>query len=141
MNYEFGDRSDDKSRATKIRELFIAGSTIQEHAEYCIQQGIWTDSELRGMASREARNEVRAALGSLTPEGVPFAGPTPTRKDRVPVWRQMEFWSKQDFDYNYSAYKRRERENGRIATNIARVCEERFGAPPIFIEIEDEPNL
>lgn len=141
MNYEFGDRSDAKSRAAKIRELFVAGTTIHEHAEFCIEQGVWTDSEIRGMASIQARNEVRAALGVLTSEGVPFAGPTPTRKNSVPVWRQMAFWSKRDFDYNYSAYKRREHANGRVAANIARVCEERFGEPPTFIEIEDEPDL
>lgn len=140
MNYEFGDRSDAKSRAAKIRDLFVAGSTIHEHAELCIEHGVWTDSEIRGMASIQARNEVRSALGVLTPEGVPFAGPTPTRKDSAPVWRQMTFWSKRDFDYNYSAYKRRELSNARVAANIARVCEERFGVPPMFIEIENESN-
>jgi hypothetical protein len=140
MNYEFGDRSDAKSRAAKIRALFTKGSTIQEHAEFCIQQGVWTTSELRGLASIQARNEVRDALGILTEEGVPFAGPTARRKNHVPVWKQMAFWSKVDFDYNYSAYKRRERANGRVAANIARVCEERFGEPPNFIEIEDEPS-
>lgn len=141
MKYQFGDRSDDQSRAARIRQLFT-GSTIKDHTEYCIEQGVWTDSEIRGLASVQARNEVRAALNALTPEGVPFAGPTPTRRDSAPVWRQMAFWSKRDFDYNYSAYKRREQANGRVAANIARVCEERFGKPPIFLEPEeDEPEF
>jgi len=140
MKYEFGDRSEDKPRAALIRSLFVVGSTIQEHAERCVQEGVWTDSELRGMATIQARAEVRAALGQLTPDGVPFAGPTETRKGRAPVWRQMEFWSKRDFDYNYSEYRRREYANGRIAQNIARLCRERFGADPVYVEFEDEPE-
>jgi hypothetical protein len=142
MNYEFGDRSDDGSRARRIRELFVAGTTIAEHAEYCVHQGVWSDSELMGMASIRARDEVRAALGELTPDGVPFAGPTPQRKGRKPIWRQMDFWSKRDFDYNYTAYKRREAANGHVAENIARVCRERFGENPVLLtgeDIEDEP--
>jgi hypothetical protein len=138
MKYQFGDRSDDKSRASVIRSLFVVGSTIQEHTERCIENGAWTESELRGMASIQARAEVRDALGQITSEGVPFAGPTETRKEQSPVWRQMEFWSKRDFDYNYSEYKRRERANAKVATAIARVCRERFGEDPIFI---DEPSF
>jgi hypothetical protein len=135
MNYTFGDRSDEKSRAARIRSLFVVGSTIHEHAERCVEHGVWTESELRGMAAIQSRAEVRAALGQITPEGVPFAGPTETRKGRAPVWRQMEFWSKRDFDYNYSEYRRRERANGAAAMAIARVCRERFGDDPVYIEI------
>jgi len=142
MKYQFGDRSDDSSRAAKIRALFVKGSTIEAHAETCIDAGCWTQSELRAMAALQVRAEVRAALGKLTDDGVPFAGPTRTRKGGKPVWRQMEFWSKQDFDYNYSAYKRRARANDKVAQSIARVCRERFGSDPIFIEeIEDEPLI
>jgi hypothetical protein len=50
MKYSFGDVSDQKSRASKIRALFVVGSTIQEHTEHCIANGVWTDSELRAMA-------------------------------------------------------------------------------------------
>lgn len=171
MNYQFGDRSEESSRAQKIRALFTAGTTIQEHTEVCIRQDVWTQSELLGMASIQARAEVREALGQLTPEGVPFAGPTSQRrvvseeegaeseeeeseeeesekprakrKISAPIWRQMEFWSKRDFDYNYTAYKRRERQNAKIAGNIARVCRERYGEDPIDLgdyPIEDEPQ-
>ena len=140
MKYQFGDRTDERSRAQVIRALFTVGSTIQEHTEHCINEGVWSDSELRGMASQQARAEVRAALGLIREDGVPFAGPTETRKSKRPVWRQMEFWSKRDFDYNYYAYRRRERDNAKVAKAIARVCVERFGEEPVFIEaIEDEP--
>jgi hypothetical protein len=138
MKYQFGDRSNEESRAAKIRALFKPGTTIAEHAEYCLREGVCTESEILGMASRAFRNEVRAALGALTAEGVPFAGPTGTRKDQAPVWRQMEFWSKKDFDYNYSAYKRREMANGFVAGNIARLCLQRYGVEPTFIEGEPE---
>jgi hypothetical protein len=141
MRYQFGEPPQDKaSRAMKIREAFIPGSTIQEHTEHCINLGIWSESELRAMAAREARNEVRAALGAITAEGVPFAGATPTRKGGRPVWRQMQFWSKADFDYNYSQYRRRAKDNEKVAVAIARVCRERFGEDPTYYEIEDEPE-
>ena len=141
MSYEFGDRSESKSRASRIREAFVAGTTINAHTEYCLATlKIWTDSEIRGMASIQARAEVREALGVITTDGVPFAGPTPARDGHAPIWQQMEFWSKSDFDYNYSAYKRREVANARIAANIARVCEERFGEPPMLVDVEDEPE-
>jgi hypothetical protein len=147
MRYQFGDRSEEHSRAAQIRSLFIAGTTIAEHAELCVEKGIWTDSELRGMASMQARTEVREALGKIMPNGAPFAGPTPGRKEasdgknRVPIWKQMEFWLKVDFDYNYSAYKRRERANGNVAASIARVCIDRYGVEPNFIEEEEEPEV
>jgi hypothetical protein len=148
MKYSFGDISDAKSRSAKIRALFH-GATIQEHTEHCIDAGLWTESELRGMAAREAREEVRAALGEITEDGVPWAGPTRTHrappedeseasvqsgehKRRAPIWRQMDFWSKADFDYNYSAYKRRAHANDQVAENIARVCRERFGTNPEY---------
>jgi hypothetical protein len=86
------------------------------------------------MATIQARAEVRDALGAITAEGVPFAGPTATRKESLPVWRQMAFWSKRDFDYNFSAYKQRAQANDRIAQAIARVCRERFGSDPLYIE-------
>lgn len=141
MNYEFGDRSERSSRPKQIRELFVAGRTIGEHAEICIRSGVWTDSEILGMASIQARAEVRDALGQITADGVPFAGPTPLKKGRAPIWRQLEFWSKRDFDYNYTAYKRRERQNGAVALNIARVCRERYGEDPVDLgdyPLEDE---
>ena len=141
MNYQFGDRTSPESRAKLIRSLFVAGSTIQEHTEHCIEQKVWTKSEIRGMAAIQARNEVRDALGYITTGGVPFAGPTSTRKEvddgqrkrEVPVWRQMTFWSKRDFDYNFTAYQRRADANRDIAVNIARLCRERFGQDPIFL--------
>jgi hypothetical protein len=139
MTYQFGDRSDEKSRAAIIRSLFVVGSTIQEHAERCIENGVWTESELRGMAAIQARAAVRDALGQITPEGIPFAGPTATRRGRSPLWRQVDFWSKADFDYNFSEYKRREKANGKVAAAIARVCRERFGQDPTYIE--DEPEV
>jgi hypothetical protein len=145
MNYQFGDRTSPESRATQIRSLFVAGSTIQEHTEHCIEQKVWTKSEIRGMAAIQARNEVRDALGYITTDGVPFAGPTAARKDvddgkrqrEVPVWRQMAFWSKRDFDYNFTAYQRRANENHQIAENIARLCRERFGRDPVFLSDEE----
>ena len=110
-----------------------------------MRSDVWTESEILGMASLQAREEVRTALGQITAEGIPFAGPTQGHKGRAPVWRQCEFWSKADFDYNYTAYKKRSRQNDRIAANIARVCRERYGEDPIdlgdsFI-IEDEPDV
>ena len=145
MNYQFGDRTSPESRARRIRSLFVAGFTIQEHAEHCIQQSVWTKSEIRGMAAVQARNEVRDALGYITTDGVPFAGPTGTRKEvddgqrkrEVPVWRQMAFWSKRDFDYNFTAYQRRANANRQVAENIARLCRERFGRDPVFLGDED----
>ena len=83
MNYEFGDRSDEKARARKIRELYLPGSTINETASRCVQNGVWTDSELLGMATTQARAEVRDALGVITAEGIPFAGPTPQQIGRA----------------------------------------------------------
>jgi len=136
MKYTFGDTSDAKSRGATIRALFAVGSTINDLTEKCIDAGVWTSSEIRGLAVLQARAEVRAALGIITQEGIPFAGPTASRKGRSPIWRQMDFWSKVDFDYNYSAYKRREIANGKVAENIARVCEERFGAVPTYIDID-----
>jgi hypothetical protein len=141
MRCQFGDHTDAKSRAQIIRALFVVGSTIQAHTEHCIDEGVWSDSELRGMATQQARAEVRAALGIILDDGIPFAGPTETRNGKKPVWRQMEFWSKRDFDYNYSAYRRRERDNGKVAKAIARVCVERFGETPVFIEDEPETEL
>jgi hypothetical protein len=141
MNYAFGDRSDEQSRAAKIRALFTSGTTIQEHAERCVEYGVWTQSELRGMAALQARAEVREALGQIQPEGVPWAGPTSSHKGSAPVWRQMEFWSKADFDFNYSAYRTRERANAKIANAIARVCRERFGVDPTFVDdVDGEPH-
>jgi hypothetical protein len=145
VNYQFGDRTSPESRARQIRSLFVAGSTIQEHTEHCIQQKVWTQSEIRGMAAIQARNEVRDALGYIGVEGVPFAGPTGThkevddgqRKRQVPVWRQMAFWSKRDFDYNFTAYRRRADANQQIAENIAQLCRERFGQEPIFLGEEE----
>jgi hypothetical protein len=140
VKYTFGDLSDQKSRAAKIRALFV-GSTIQEHTERCIDAGLWTESELRAVAARGLRAEVRDALGQITEDGTPWAGPTSTRRPpaedesetsaRAPVWRQLDFWSKKDFDYNYTAYRRRARDNDHVAENIARACRERFGADPV----------
>jgi len=133
MKYSFGDRTEPASRAEQIRALFVTGSTVAQHAELCVEKGVWSESELLGMASITARQEVREALGALTSAGVPFAGPTAQRSDKAPVWKQIEFWSKEDFDYNWSAYKIRELSNRRVADNIARVCLERYGEPPSYI--------
>jgi hypothetical protein len=131
-NYQFGDVADDRSRAGRIRDAFVSGTTIHEHTEKCMRDGVWTETEIRGMAMVQARHEVRSALGQLTEEGVPFAGPTISRRDKVPVWRQLELWSKRDFDYNFTAYQRRANANRQVAENIARLCRERFGRNPVF---------
>jgi hypothetical protein len=129
MKYQFGDVSDDQvSRAAKIRALFVSGRSVAAHAEICIDANVWTESEKRSMIAAQARAEVRAALGQLTEEGVPWAGPCGFGKE--PKWRQMEFWSLHDFDMNYTAYLRRERSNGKVADSIARVCRERHGRDP-----------
>jgi hypothetical protein len=132
--YQFGDGSNVNSRAAKIRELFVAGTTIYDHTEFCFDHDVWTKSEQRGLAISQARTEVREALGQLGPDGVPWAGATQNRKDGKPIWRQEELWSKRDYDFNYSAYRKRELSNRRIAANISRKCVLRFGEPPQFID-------
>jgi hypothetical protein len=136
--YKFGDDRDDAaSRAATIRSLFVIGSTIEEHTEKCIREKVWSDTELLAMARVKAKDQVRDALGQITPEGIPFAGPTATKRGQSPVWRQMELWSKADFDFNFTAYRRRAKENTRIALNIARVCRERFGEDPVELSSDD----
>ena len=48
MKYRFGDqREDSAARAAKIRSLFHGG-TIAAHTDYCIDQAVWTETELLG---------------------------------------------------------------------------------------------
>jgi hypothetical protein len=82
------------------------------------------------------------ALDKLTDEGVPFAGPTPVRNGRAPIWRQMEFWTLEDYQYNFDAYLARGKSNVQVARNIARHCRARYGAGPKLVqvvELKDEP--
>jgi len=133
MKLEFGDTSSPASRAEKIRKLFKSGQTVDETTRKAMDDGVWTESEDNLTLFREHRREVRDVLGDLTPDGLPWAGPTALRKEDQPgqpVWRQLVFWSKADYDYNYTSYKRRERQNAQIAANIARNCISMFGVAP-----------
>lgn len=141
---QFGDdRPDKDTRAVKIRALFVAGRTVAAHSEYCIDNGLWTDVEIRGKAMKAIRDEVREALGALDDDGMPFAGPTPERADGAPVWRQREFWTFDDYVYNYSEYRNRAGANIEVANRIATECRERNGKGPRNLRLieEDEPEL
>jgi hypothetical protein len=143
MKISFGDQTTDReSRAEQIRALFVQGRTIPAHTDLCMTKGLWSESENYAAAFREHKAEVRDALGALTAQGLPFAGPTTTKSGRAPVWRQMEFWTEEDYHFNFNAYVGRANSNIEVANRIAVACEARYGHGPQrvhIVSILDEP--
>jgi hypothetical protein len=131
MKPQFGDNAyeqDRETRAAKIRALFVSGTTIASHTELCIDEDLWTKNELRAKATKACRDEVRAALGDLKDDGLPFAGPTLLREEGAPIWRQEEFWGPEDYIYNYDEYRsRRAAPCVEVANRIADKYRRRFG--------------
>ena len=141
MKYTFGDRSDSGARAAQIRTLFHGG-TIAAHTEVCIDNGLWTDSELRAKAQRACREEVRAAL-SAEVDGLPWAGETPIKEEGAPVWRQLEFWDYETFTFNIGNRKVQTGADVAVINRMVSVCFERFGKSPhrvALVEITEEPE-
>ena len=146
MKPQFGDNAyaeERSTRAMKIRSIFTSGTTIAAHTERCIDAGLWSDFEIRAKATKACRDEVRDALGEIRNDGLPFAGPTGARQDGAPVWRQMEFWSYDDYVYNYNEYKSRGGSNIQVANRIAEHCRGRYSRGPKNLRIieEDEPEV
>jgi len=98
-------------------------------------KGVWTESENAAAAMRWHKAEVRDALGAPSEEGLPFAGPTTHKKGRAPIWRQMEFWEKEDYLFNFQCYVERGGSNIEVANKIAVACEARFGDGPKRVRI------
>jgi ParB family chromosome partitioning protein len=152
---ELEENENRKSLTEQERARTFAGSKrLVENAKKAKEILSHNETVLTGKRGQPAKpDSVRAVAASLgtdkenvrraeqhVEEGIPWAGSTETCKGRSPVWRQVDFWSKRDFDFNYSAYKRRANSNAKIAENIARACRERFGVGPTYIEdTEDEP--
>jgi hypothetical protein len=142
MKPKFGDNAyagDYSARAERIRELFVAGTTVAAHTEYCIDQELWTAAEMRAKATGGCRNEVRAALGAIMGNGLPFAGQTTERDEeaKAPIWRQIEFWEKPDYYLNNRAYIDRGGDNVGVGNRIASDCWRRYGdGPPQYAVVE-----
>lgn len=142
MKPKFGDDAyagDYSARAARIRELFVFGRTIAAHTEYCIDKGLWSPAEMRSKATGGCRNEVRAALGALMENRLPFAGQTTERDEdtKAPIWRQIEFWEKDDYYLNNKAYIDRGSDNIEIGNRIASDCWRRYGdGPPQYAVVE-----
>ena len=145
MKARFGEQApDSESRDQKIRDLFVGGRTIAAHTDVCVSAGIWTDGELRAMASRECKAVVRNALNAIDEKtGVPFAGPTPEKtEDGVHIWRQEAFWEKDSYFLNCAKFKR----IGlvpqlTIYNKLATRCFERFLEAPPLIELREIPQV
>jgi hypothetical protein len=144
MKIQFGDTGNTpESRAQMIRDLFTEGRTVPAHTDFCMNRGLWTEAENYAAALRQHQAEVRDALGELTAEGIPFAGPTTKKRGKAPIWRQTEFWALEDYQYNFDAYVGRGKSNIEIANKIAIHCVARYGTGPKcvrIVEIQDEPE-
>jgi len=145
MKAKFGDDAHKRewsTRSARIRAIFQSGQTVAATTELCLDADLWSKNEIRNKATTACRNEVRAALGELQ-DGVPFAGPTGAREDGAPVWRQMEFWSYDDYVYNYQEYRGRGGSNIAVANHIAERCCDQYRTGPKrlqLLEIEEEPE-
>lgn len=128
MKYTFGDRGNSDARAAQIRALFHGG-TIAAHTEVCIDNNLWTESELRAKAVRACKDEVRAAL-SAELDGLPWAGETPTTEEGLPVWRQLDFWDFETFVFNISRRKIQTGADVEVINRLVSRCQERFGRAP-----------
>lgn len=138
MKYTFGDNAGGgDGRAGKIRELFVAGTTIAAHTEICIDKGLWSESELRAKAATICRAEVRRALKSLV-DGMPFAGRTADQTEGAPIWKQRELWSQEDYALNCAMYRRDIAESAvAIHNKLASECREKFGSGPTLIMLSE----
>jgi hypothetical protein len=128
MKYTFGDSGDSGGRAARIRELFHGG-TIAAHTEICIDNDVWTDSELRGKALRACKEEVRTAL-STEVDGLPWAGETPQKEEGSPVWRQLDLWDFETYVFNINRRKVQTGADVEVINRMAERCYERFGKAP-----------
>jgi hypothetical protein len=115
--------------------MFLSGTTIADHTEKCIRANVWTESELLGHASRACREEVRNALGELVDGGLPFAGPTTTKKGGKPEWKQRHLWKKEDYFLNCGLYAQRSGADLIVHNKLARECAQRFDESPTLLQI------
>ena len=139
MKYAFGDQiRDPESRAELIRFKFVPGSTIAEHTDKCISEGVWSKSELLALATRGCKNVVRDALGAVI-DGLPFAGPTTKTKKGKPKWQQMHLWKEPDYFFNCSLRVIRTETDIEVHNAMVRNCWQRFNHGPNLRVIKEVP--
>jgi hypothetical protein len=72
-------------------------------------------------------------------EGLPWSGLSRSNEEGTLIRREPNFWSKADYDLNYTSYKRAEIANGTTASALAVECCMRYGEDPIMLT-EEDPN-
>lgn len=125
-------------RDRRIRELFSDHggemSTV-DFAQVCIDEGVWSEWELKRMVLRNAQEEIRRALRTKDQGGLPFAGPTTTRTDDgAPVWRMRQGWLFEDYSQNIREHIAQRDEAHAVALKLATECAARYGTA---IEVPD----
>jgi hypothetical protein len=120
----------DQTRAERIRSLFKRVGAISTNAfvERCIDEGIFTESEIKAAARSAFQKVVRDALRADDGNGLPFAGQTcNTDGDGQQEWAQRTLWSFDDYELNVNERIAHRDGEHITAVRLANECEERYG--------------
>ncbi len=120
-----------KGKAANIRATWDALDAPQEINRFtheCIQSGIWSQDEMIGFAFNHAKNEVRTALRALDSQGLPFAGPSPTKATTGSgqVWKQRTLWDIADYEFNVEERVSQVMGEYRVVEGLKAECLDRY---------------
>ena len=131
-------------RQTRIRALFQhlgGGMGTATFAHTCIDQGLYTDNDLKRFQLRAVQSEIRAALKATDAAGLPFAGITTEQdEDGAPVWQQRVLWGFEDYVLNIRQVFAQRDECHASGVKLIEECRRRFGKGPDATPVEERKN-
>jgi len=123
-------KDSDQTRAERIRALFkkIGAISTGAFVDRCIEDGIFTEDEVRAAARSAFQKVIRDALRADDASGLPFAGQTcNTNGDGQVEWAQRSLWSFDDYELNVSERIAHRDGEHITAVRLANECEQRYG--------------
>lgn len=122
-------KDSEQTRAERIRGLFkkIGAISTGAFVDRCIQDGIFTDAEVRAAARSAFQKVVRDALRAEDAGGLPFAGQTCNADgDGQAEWAQRTLWSFDDYVLNVNERIAHRDGEHITAVRLANECEDRY---------------
>ena len=120
----------EETRAERIRTLFkrIGAISTGAFVDRCIEDGIFTEAEVRAAARSAFQKVIRDALRADDASGLPFAGQKCSRDgDGQVEWAQRSLWAFEDYELNVNERIAHRDGEHITAVRLANECEQRYG--------------
>lgn len=128
-SYALAKRAVRDSRKEQIRKLFkrVGATSTRGLAKLCIDEGIFSDTDVENAALTTFQNVVRDSLSEDDDTGLPFAGQTATFDvDHQRLWKQRALWEYDDYVVNVEEHITQRDAGHVMAVRLADECEQRF---------------